>query len=102
MNDSETNPSTENSPLSSSSQTSAFERWRRKAALVTGIGVTEEERLSDLRDHQIRGCEKMKMQLMNYSQSAYLEVFLATRNRLTIGFPRWILCLNQVLLLYSC
>jgi hypothetical protein len=44
----------------------------------------------------------MKMQLMNYSQSAYLEVFLATRNRLTIGFPRWILCLNQVLLLYSC
>ena len=37
--------------------------------LVTGIGVSEEERLEDLRGYQIRHCEKTKEYLMNYSQS---------------------------------
>ena len=36
--------------------------------LVTGIGVTEEERLADLAIHQTRHCEKTKMYLMNYSE----------------------------------
>ena len=49
-------------------QPSAFERWRRKAALVTGLGVTEEERLEDLRAHQTRSCEKTKAYLMEYSE----------------------------------
>ncbi|KAG6841129.1 hypothetical protein C0991_001519 [Blastosporella zonata] len=66
---------TSSSEKSSSSQTptpppaGAFERWRRKAALVTGLGVTEEERLADLAIHQTRQCEKTKSYLMNYSPS---------------------------------
>lgn len=36
--------------------------------LVTGVGVTEEERLADLRVYQTRGCEKTKEYLMNYSR----------------------------------
>lgn len=48
-------------------QPGAFERWRRKAMLVSGLGVTDEERLEDLRQHQIRECEKKKEYLMNYS-----------------------------------
>lgn len=54
--------------------TSAFERWRRKAALVTGLGVTEEERLADLRAFQTRSCEKKKAYLMNYSELELLVV----------------------------
>ncbi|TFK42206.1 peptidase M76 family-domain-containing protein [Crucibulum laeve] len=46
---------------------SAFERWRRKAMLVTGLGVSEEERLADLKAHQTRHCEKRKAYLMQYS-----------------------------------
>jgi inner membrane protease ATP23 len=34
--------------------------------LVTGLGVTEEERMADLRMHQTRHCEKTKEYLMNY------------------------------------
>lgn len=48
--------------------TSAFERWRRKAALVTGLGVTEEERMADLRALQTGRCEKTKTYLMNNSK----------------------------------
>jgi hypothetical protein len=36
--------------------------------LVTGLGVTEEDRLADLRMYQTRHCEKTKEYLMNYSQ----------------------------------
>ncbi|KAF9562286.1 hypothetical protein CPC08DRAFT_663292 [Agrocybe pediades] len=46
---------------------SAFERWRRKAMLVTGLGVSEEERLADLQMHHVRDCERKKEYLMNYS-----------------------------------
>lgn len=35
--------------------------------LVTGLGVTEEERMADLRLHQTRHCEKKKQYLMEYS-----------------------------------
>ncbi|KAG5644972.1 hypothetical protein DXG03_007344 [Asterophora parasitica] len=54
-------------PAGPSQPTSAFERWRRKAALVTGLGVSEEERLADLKLHQTRQCEKMKDYLMQAS-----------------------------------
>ena len=68
MNDSENSSSLPQDPAPSASKhTSAFERWRRKAMLVTGLGVTEEERLADLRMHQTRQCEKTKEYLMNYS-----------------------------------
>jgi inner membrane protease ATP23 len=45
----------------------AFERWRRKAMLVTGLGVTEDERLENLKYDQIMHCEQKKDYLMNYS-----------------------------------
>ncbi|EDR01116.1 uncharacterized protein LACBIDRAFT_147820, partial [Laccaria bicolor S238N-H82] len=45
----------------------AFEQWRRKAMLVTGLGVTEDERMGALRAHQTRQCEKQKEYFMNYS-----------------------------------
>lgn len=43
--------------------------------LITGIGVTEEERLADLRMYQTRHCEKTKEYLMNYSRS-FVHVLL--------------------------
>ncbi|GLB43751.1 putative has a dual role in the assembly of mitochondrial ATPase [Lyophyllum shimeji] len=68
MDDSEKSSSSRQPPPPTPAQpTSAFERWRRKAMLVTGLGVTEEERLEDLRMHQTRQCEKTKTYLMNYS-----------------------------------
>jgi len=48
-------------------ENSAFERWRRKVALMTGLGGTEAERLRDVEEFQSRTCEKWKVQLMNYS-----------------------------------
>jgi len=65
------------SPQPPPERTSAFERWRRKAALVTGLGVTEEERIADLRAFQTRGCEKTKTYLMNYSELEGYYFFLA-------------------------
>jgi len=65
MNDSANSSSLPQDP--ESKPTSAFERWRRKAMLVTGLGVTKEERLADLRMHQTRQCEKTKEYLVNYS-----------------------------------
>lgn len=72
MSESTTTPSPPSDPLQ---PLRAFERWRRKVMLVTGIGVTEEERLADLRMHQTRHCEKTKEYLMNYSQSQICAVF---------------------------
>lgn len=48
---------------------SAFERWRRQAMLVTGLGVTEDERMEALRAHQTRQCEKRKEYFMHNSES---------------------------------
>ncbi|KXN84977.1 Mitochondrial inner membrane protease ATP23 [Leucoagaricus sp. SymC.cos] len=67
MSDSTTPQATSSPPSDSSQPSSAFERWRRKLMLVTGLGVTEEERLADLRVHQTRHCERTKEYLMNYS-----------------------------------
>ncbi|KAF5332877.1 hypothetical protein D9611_005285 [Ephemerocybe angulata] len=60
-------PSSPSSSSSPEAPTSAFEKWRRKAMLVTGLGVTEEERMADLREHQTRWCNRDKEYLMNYS-----------------------------------
>ncbi|KIL71259.1 hypothetical protein M378DRAFT_64992 [Amanita muscaria Koide BX008] len=54
-------------PSESPDQSGTFARWRRKFALITGLGVTEEERLEDLRRYQTRNCEKTKEYLLNYS-----------------------------------
>ena len=49
-------------------QNGAFARWRRKCALVTGFGVTEEERRQDLMTSHLGHCEKNKKYLLEYSQ----------------------------------
>lgn len=61
---------------SSSSSTSAdpgnstaFQRWLKKAAVLTGIGITPEERQRGFEDQQHVRCEKWKTELMNYSPS---------------------------------
>lgn len=53
---------------SSSSSNSAFDRFLRKAQLVTGLGVTDDERAKDLEQLNIRRCEKMKKDLMETSK----------------------------------
>ncbi|KAF8902194.1 peptidase M76 family-domain-containing protein [Gymnopilus junonius] len=67
MNDSPKDLSSPQDTSAPAPQPSAFERWRQKAMLVTGLGVTDDERLADLRQHQIRECERKKEYLMNYS-----------------------------------
>jgi inner membrane protease ATP23 len=47
--------------------TTAFEKWRRTAALVTGLGVSPEERLAHLQMSHLEDCEKRKEALMNSS-----------------------------------
>ncbi|GBE77528.1 peptidase M76 family-domain-containing protein [Sparassis latifolia] len=68
---------------SSGSGTSEFERWRRKFALMTGLGGSQEERLADLEEHHHRTCEKWKRELMNYSPAV---VFMLKHLRLS-GCP---------------
>lgn len=44
-----------------------FSKWSRKFSVVTGIGITEEERLRELEIHQHNVCNRWKKELMNYS-----------------------------------
>jgi len=46
---------------------SVFNKWSRKFSVVTGIGITEEERLRELETHQHNVCNRWKKELMNYS-----------------------------------
>lgn len=46
-----------------------FERWLQKAALVTGLGLTTEERQGRDEEQKHLRCEKWKAELMNYSPS---------------------------------
>ncbi|KAF8208727.1 peptidase M76 family-domain-containing protein [Mycena galopus ATCC 62051] len=59
MSDS-SNPPEKNPP-------SAFERWRRTAMLVTGLGVTEDERLDYLVEQSRLSCEEKKLRFMQRS-----------------------------------
>ncbi|THV01886.1 hypothetical protein K435DRAFT_376205 [Dendrothele bispora CBS 962.96] len=84
-NDSSASPSSSSSsPAPSNSDSgstpSAFERWRRKVMLVTGLGVTHEERMQDLQQLQIRRCEQTKKELMDTSP---LVIFLLRHLRLS-------------------
>ncbi|PSS29668.1 hypothetical protein PHLCEN_2v2816 [Hermanssonia centrifuga] len=54
---------------SSSSDASTFERWRRRFGVMTGVGISEQERLAGLEAHRGRTCEKWKKELMHYSPS---------------------------------
>lgn len=44
-----------------------FSKWSRKFSVVTGIGITEEERLRELETHHNHACNRWKKELMNYS-----------------------------------
>ncbi|KAJ3728619.1 peptidase M76 family-domain-containing protein [Lentinula raphanica] len=87
MSSSSTNPSTDattsqnsaNSSTSSSSS-SAFTRFLHKAQLITGLGVTDEERAKDLEALNLRRCEKMKSELMEQSP---LLIFMLKHLRLS-------------------
>lgn len=46
---------------------SIFNKWSRKFSVVTGIGITEEERLRELEAHQHNVCNQWKKELMNHS-----------------------------------
>ncbi|KAK1217259.1 Mitochondrial inner membrane protease atp23 [Marasmius sp. AFHP31] len=61
-------------------QQSAFEQWRRRAMLITGLGVTEEERMKDLQQINLKRCEKMKQDLMD---SSPIVVFMLKHLRLS-------------------
>ena len=47
--------------------TSIFNKWSRKFSVVTGLGITEEERMRELETHQYGVCNRWKKELMNYS-----------------------------------
>lgn len=79
---------------SSSSSTSAdpgnstaFQRWLKKAAVLTGIGITPEERQRGFEEQQHVRCKKWKTELMNYSPSfspcprVHAHVFLLANRR---------------------
>ncbi|KAF8131409.1 peptidase M76 family-domain-containing protein [Boletus edulis] len=73
-----------NSSSSSTSEDSgnstAFQRWLKKAAVLTGIGITPEERQRGYEDQQHVRCEKWKTELMSYSPSV---VFMLKHLRLS-------------------
>ena len=52
--------------------TNIFSKWSRKFSAVTGIGITEGERLQELEAHQYNVCNRWKKELMNYSGFACL------------------------------
>jgi len=61
-------------PASSASPTDpaesqAFQRWLKKAALLTGFGATPEEQQRYNQEHNHLRCEKWKTELINYSPS---------------------------------
>src|SRR6266545_8125128 len=62
------------SDLPLKSEPSAFERWRRKAMLVTGLGITEQERLEYLQHSHLEDCERRKEHLMNSSTPLPLQL----------------------------
>jgi len=44
-----------------------FNKWSRKFSVVTGIGITEEDRLRELEAHQHNVCNRWKKELMSHS-----------------------------------
>ena len=50
-----------------SGDTNIFNKWSRRFSVVTGIGITEEERVRELESHQNGMCNRWKQEIMNYS-----------------------------------
>ena len=77
MHNSSSSPSPSSSPgqpsLPDSPPTSAFEKWRRKAALITGLGIPQDERLAHLQMSHLEDCERRKEGLMNSSRYCLKE-----------------------------
>ncbi|KAG2107027.1 peptidase M76 family-domain-containing protein [Suillus discolor] len=51
------------------SESRSFQRWLHKAAQVSGMGLTADEREHDRVEAQHRRCEQWKTELLNYSPS---------------------------------
>jgi hypothetical protein len=72
--------------------TSIFNKWSRKFSVVTGLGITEEERLRELEIHQNGVCNRWKKELMNYSGfarrslSRFVGIFSTRYSRPSRGF----------------
>ncbi|KIJ11335.1 hypothetical protein PAXINDRAFT_164113 [Paxillus involutus ATCC 200175] len=56
-------------PALASAYSRAFQRWLKKAALLTGLGATPEERQRNHEEQKRLACEKWKTETMNYSPS---------------------------------
>ncbi|KAI6119718.1 peptidase M76 family-domain-containing protein [Pisolithus croceorrhizus] len=54
-------------PATNPSESRAFRRWLKKASLVTGLGLTAEERERYLEEQKHVRCEKWKTELSSYS-----------------------------------
>ena len=74
------------SKSSTTDDTSTFNKWSRKFSVVTGIGITEEERLRELENHQNSVCNRWKKELMNYSGFALLPSSSFSRGVLSVQF----------------
>lgn len=52
----------------SPADSSFFQRWQKKFALMTGLGATDEQKTHQLQEGQHQLCEKWKAEMLNYSQ----------------------------------
>lgn len=66
--------SSENASSSSASDAGVFDKWRKRFSVITGVGLTEQERLAGLQEQHGRICEKWKKEMMNYSQYQWVAV----------------------------
>ena len=57
-------PSTSTSPAEDKN----FQSWRRKFSLLTGLGLSEEDKAERVMDAHRNQCEKWKFELLHYSQ----------------------------------
>lgn len=73
-----------------------FQRWSRKFSLVTGLGVSEQERLAELQTFQRKTCDKWKKELMSYSGFATRSDKFRTPMLTTPQARRSHLCLNNL------
>ena len=62
---------------SADDDTNIFNKWSRKFSVVTGLGITDEDRMREIEAHQSNVCNRWKKELMNYSGFACLPLFLA-------------------------
>lgn len=58
----------------STSDIPGYQKWSRRFAEITGVGLSEEERANSLALRQHQTCNKWKNELVNYSQYTILSI----------------------------